>query len=73
MGFDFNSIGEYVNHSMFNDNTFSNNGTAVLLEAVPTDVTMNFQGSVFCNNQRNIDNRCSQPLDLSQVAFDTKE
>ena len=73
VGFDFNSTGEYVNHSMFNDNIFSNNGTAVLLEAVPTDVTMNFQGSVFCNNQRNIDNRCSQPLDLSQVAFDTKE
>lgn len=73
VGFDFNSMGEYVNHSMFKDNYFSNNGTAVLLEAVPTDVTMNFQGSVFSNNQTDIDNRCDQSLDLSQVTFDTKE
>ena len=73
VGFDFNSTGEYVNHSLFNDNHFSNNGTAVLLEAVPTDVTMDFQGSVFSNNQTDIDNRCDQPLDLSQATFDIKE
>lgn len=70
IGFHFNSDGEYVSHSMFNDNTFLKNDTAVLLERVPTDVIMNFQGSHFSQNGVDIDNRCSQPLDISQAIFD---
>ena len=69
VGFHFNSDGGYVNHTMFNDNIFSQNGTAVLLERVPTDETMNFQGSRFSQNGTDIDNRCNQPLDISQAIF----
>ncbi len=70
VGFHFNSNGGYVNHTMFNDNTFIGNGTAVLLEQVPTDETMNFQGSRFSQNGTDIDNRCGQPLDISQAIFE---
>lgn len=69
VGFHFNSNGGYVNHTMFNDNTFLRNRTAVLLEQVPTDETMNFQGSRFAQNGTDIDNRCNQPLDISQAIF----
>lgn len=69
VGFHFNSDGGAVNHTMFNDNIFSRNGTAVLLERVPTDETMNFQGSRFSQNGTDIDNRCNQPLDISQAIF----
>ena len=69
VGFHFNSDGLYASHSMFNDNTFLNNGTAVLLEQVPTDTALNFQGSRFTGNGVDIDNRCGQPLDISQAIF----
>lgn len=55
---------------MYNNNTFRNNGTAVLLENVPTDLTLNFENSVFTGNRTDIDNRCDQPLDLSQAIFE---
>lgn len=70
IGFHFNSTGGYVSHSMFNDNRFVHNNTAVLLENVPTDIAMNFQGSRFTGNGVDIDNRCSQPLDISQAIFE---
>ena len=70
IGFHFNSEGIYVSHSMFNDNLFLHNDTAVLLERVPTDVTMNFQGSRFTGNGTDIDNRCNQPLHSSQAIFE---
>lgn len=70
IGFHFDSTGEYANHSMYNDNRFFGNDVAVRLDNVPTDVTLNFQGSVFRANAQSILNRCDQPLDLSQVTFE---
>ena len=69
-GFHFNSNGTYVTHTMFNDNTFVENETAVLLEAVPSDETLNFQGSRFTGNGTDIDNRCGHPVDISQAIFE---
>ena len=69
VGFHFNSDGGYVSHTMFNDNSFLNNGTAVVLERVPTDVALNFQGSLFAGNGTDIDNRCNQSLDISKAIF----
>lgn len=43
---------------------------AVQLDNVPTDVTLNFQGSVFRANAQSILNLCDQPLDLSQATFE---
>ena len=69
VGFHFNSTGGSVSHTRFNDNQFLNNGTAVVLENVPTDIAMNFEGSLFSGNDTDIDNRCNQPLDISQAIF----
>lgn len=69
IGFCFDSTGEYANHSMYNDNRFVGNDVAVRLDNVPTDVTLNFQGSVFRDNAQDIINSCVQPIDISQVTF----
>ena len=69
-GFHFNNTGQYVTHTMFNDNVFLRNGTAVLLENVPSDECLNFQGSRFTGNGTDIDNRCGHPLDITQVIFE---
>ena len=69
IGFHFNSTGRSANHSMYNDNLFCGNGTAVLLESVPTEVELNFQDSVFVGNGVDIDNRQSHPTDISGAIF----
>ena len=45
-------------------------GKLELQDDVPTDVTMNFQNSRFSGNRVDIDNRCGQPLDLTQAIFE---
>ena len=65
-----NSSGSYVTHSLFNDNTFVENDTAVLLEEVPSDEPLNFQGCRFTDNGVDIDNRCGQPVEISQAIFE---
>ena len=70
IGFHFDSTGEYANHSMFNDNLFEGNEVAVQLDNVPTDVALNFQGSVFRGNGQDIVNSCQQSLDTSQAIFE---
>lgn len=69
VGFHFNSTGASASHTMFNGNEFCGNGTAVLLENVPTDLIMNFQGTLFSENGTDIDNRCNQPLDITEAIF----
>ena len=71
IAFQFNCIEGSANHSMYNDNIFRSNGTAVLLENVPTDLTLNFQGCLFSGNQTDLDNRCQQSVDISQAIFES--
>ena len=70
VGLHFNSSEGAANHSLYNDNVFQNNTTAVLLENVPTDLPLDFQGSTFSGNGTDINNLCGQPLDLSQAIFE---
>lgn len=69
VGFHFNATDDTVSHTTYSDNEFINNGTAVLLESVPTDVSLKFPRSVFSGNGADIDNRCDQDLDISQAIF----
>ena len=69
-GFCFDSAGVYANYTRFECNTFRNNGTAVLLQQVPTDRTIDFIGSRFTGNGVNIDNPCSHPVDISYAIFE---
>lgn len=68
-GFAFNSNQATPADSRFPDNIFRNNGTGLLLENVPTDVTLDLAGTVFSGNGTDIDNRCRQDLDLSRAIF----
>ena len=68
-GFHFNSTGGTVTHTQFTGNEFFNNETAILLENVPTDVTMTFGGCSFSGNTTDIDNRCDQDIDISEAVF----
>ena len=69
VGFHFNSTGQSATHSLYNDNVFRRNSTAVLLENVPTDMVISFEGSVFEDNGTDLDNRCDHPVDVSQAVF----
>lgn len=69
IGFHFNSEGESVTHSQYNDNRFVDNGTAILLERVSTEHSISFQDTRFEGNGTDIDNRCDQPLDVSGAIF----
>ncbi len=68
-GLHFNASGASVSHTQFTGNEFLNNGTGILLESVPTDVTMKFADCLFSGNGTDIDNRCGQQLDISQAVF----
>ena len=70
VGFHFNSTGQSASHDLYEDNRFLNNGTAVLLENVPTEMTIYFDGSVFSGNGTDIDNRCSHSVDTSGAVFE---
>ena len=47
-----------------------NNGTAVLMENVPTDIPLDFAGTVFSGNDTDVDNQCDHPIDLSNAILD---
>ena len=51
-------------------NTFASNAIAVLLEHAATPVVLDFSGSHFTGNGTDIENRCGQPLDISQAIFE---
>ncbi len=70
VGFHFNATGGYVSDRSYLDNVFRNNGTAVLLEQVPTDTDLIFGGTRFSGNGTDIDNRCGQALDISKAIFE---
>ena len=69
VGFHFNSTGQSASDTRYFDNTFTGNGTGVLLESVPTDITMVFDGSTFSDNGTDLDNPCGHPIDTSNAIF----
>ena len=68
-GLHFNDANATPSDSHFTGNTFEGNGTAVLLEAVPSDLTLDFSDCVFTGNGTDIDNRCGQPVNIAQAVF----
>ena len=73
VGFHFNSTDGSISDSRYDNNIFRNNDTALLLENVPTDVALSFNGSRFSGNGVYIDNQCRQELVLSNAVFDPTE
>jgi hypothetical protein len=70
VGFHFNSTSDNRNDHMYSGNLFRRNGTAVLLESVPGDQALYFEGARFSRNGTDIDNRCGQKVDISQAVFE---
>lgn len=68
-GLHYNAGGGFGSDTRFTENTFRNNGTAVLLEKVSADLRMDFSGCLFEGNETDIDNRCNQPVSISQAVF----
>lgn len=69
IGFHFNATDSTASDTHFTGNIFQDNATAVLLEEVPTDVKMDFSECLFSGNTTDIDNRCDQPIDISNAVF----
>ena len=69
IGFHFNSGGSSVTHTEYAGDRFEHNGTAILLEQVPTDVGISFPQCEFTANAADIDNRCGQEVDTSKASF----
>ena len=69
VGFRFNAEGTVVTHTQYANNEFFHNGTAVLLESVPAESPLSFPGSVFEDNDTDIDNRCGREVNISQTTF----
>ena len=69
VGFHFNSTGQSASDTRYFDNIFTGNGTGILLESVPTDITMVFDGSTFSDNGTDLDNPCGHPIDTSNAIF----
>ena len=69
IGLHWNSTDVTATDSHYTGNIFRGNDTAVLLEQVPTDTVLNFGQCVFEHNETDLDNRCSQPVDLSEAEF----
>lgn len=69
IGLHYNISGGGSSDTRFTGNTFTGNATAVLLEQVATDIRMDFGDCLFEGNGTDIDNRCRQPVDISQAVF----
>lgn len=70
VGLRFNSIGSAVSDTLYEDNMFRENGTAVVLESVPTDISLKFPGCTFTGNEEDFDNQCGQTLELDGATFE---
>ena len=69
IGLHYNSTDISPSDSHFTGNHFTGNGTAVLLERVPSELTLNFGKCVFEDNDVDLDNRCQQQVDISEAEF----
>ena len=70
VGFHFNSASNNRSDHMYSGNLFRRNGTAVLLESVPGDQALYFEGTRFSRNGADIDNRCGHEVSIAAAIFE---
>lgn len=70
VGFHFNSTSDNPNDHMYSGNLFQNNETAVLLESIPSDQALYFDGTRFSRNSVDIDNRCGHEVSIASAIFE---
>ena len=69
-GFHFNAVSDSSNDHMYSDNLFQSNETAILLERVPGDQALYFNGTRFSRNGTDIDNRCGHEVSIAAAIFE---
>lgn len=52
------------------NNTFTGNGTAVCIDSLPGKEVLDFAGSIFSENEVDIDNKAEHPVDTAKAAFE---
>ena len=70
VGFHFNASNATPTTYHYSGNLFQNNGTAVLLESVPSDQALYFDGTRFSRNGTDIDNRCGHEVSIADAIFE---
>ncbi len=70
VGFHFNSTSNNRSDHMYSGNLFQRNGTAVLLESVPGDQALYFEGTRFSRNGADIDNHCGHEVSIAAAIFE---
>ncbi len=65
VGLHINSTRSGISDSRFMENVFAGNGTAVVLENVPSTEVLSFLDCQFTGNGTDMDNRCGQYLEIS--------
>ena len=70
VGFHFNASNATPTTYHYSGNLFQNNGTAVLLESVPSDQALYFDGTRFSRNGTDIDNRCGHEVSIAAAIFE---
>lgn len=69
VGLHFDTVNAFVSDNFYTNDVFQNNGTAILVESVPGDTSLEFPGALFKGNGQDIDNRCGQKLELEGAIF----
>lgn len=66
----FNSSMSYGSAPSYLNNTFTGNGTAVSIENLPGNEVLDFAGSVFSENDVDIDNKAEHSIDTAKATFE---
>jgi hypothetical protein len=65
---EFDTNTAHYSNPVYSSDTFTRNGTAILLTNLPGDETLIFPDCVFTSNGTNINNLCGHPTDISEAA-----
>lgn len=65
----FCTSASYGTAPLYLNNTFTGNGTAVCIDSLPGNEVLDFAGSVFSENEVDIDNKIGHPIDTAKAIF----
>lgn len=66
----FDSTSAYGTASVYGDNLFSGNGTAVSIDNLPGNEVLDFIGSTFSGNETDIENKAEHPINTVNAIFE---
>lgn len=70
IGLKFDSDSSTGANENYSNNEFRQNSTAILINGLPGDLTLDFIGSTFSGNDTDIDNPADYPLDTTNAVFE---